>query len=703
MKKLILFLLLFSFALNLNSQTTREYSMMLEAKVESKPSPKITIMWNKNPKASRYEVWRTESAITKTTFLGTIDTSKLEYVDNDIKAGSIYEYNVRAITKYPGKSPALEVSAIGYITSSVGAEPSYNSGKVLLLIDKTMKESLKNEIARLIQDMKNEGMTVIEKYVPRSEKFNKDSVTFVKNIVLAEYAKDEINLSTIFILGRVPVPYSGDLNPDAHPDHKGAWPCDMYYGSMDESRWQDWQVTSSGTSRDENKNISGDGKFDLTTLPNDMNIQLQVGRVDMFNMPAFKDSETELLRKYLDKDHKYRIGETKPKKQALISDNFGVLGDYEAFASSGWRGFPLLVGKDNVTTGTWFDKLGTDSYLAAYGCGGGSYSSCSGLGTTTDFTTKPVNAVFILMFGSYFGDWDSQNNILRAPLASQPNALTCAWDGRPNWFMNDFAFGETIGSEANKAMNNNGSSYAYVLLRQFQGTDYTQGGSGPGAVNNGMNRKVHIALMGDPTLRLNEFSNVIVPTNLSIFQKGYKSIELNWSCLSGDVDYEFDIYRKTDPNSVFVKINSKPVITKTYIDNFNFAGDVQYMVRTRELQVSPSGSRYNYSLGATNTATLKDLTDVTEVNSNKLFSVTPTVVSNNCNITYTLPNENNINIDVLDVSGQIVKTLVNGMSFSGSINWDLNNASGNRVSPGVYFVRMNNSGNTSNQKIIVMP
>ncbi|MCX6145822.1 MAG: hypothetical protein NTW25_01020 [Candidatus Kapabacteria bacterium] len=33
----------------------------------------------------------------------------------------------------------------------------------------------------------------------------------------------------------------------------------------------------------------------------------------------------------------------------------------------------------------------------------------------------------------------------------------------------------------------------------------------------------------------------------------------------------------------------------------------------------------------------------------------------------------------------------------------MNNASGNRVSPGVYFVRMNNSGNTSNQKIIVMP
>lgn len=701
MKKLILFLLL-SFSCSLFSQTTREYSVMLESKTESTPSPKITIMWNKNPKASSYEIRRTDYTTTETKLLGKLDTSIVQYVDNEVTLGNIYVYELRAITSY-AKNPPLEVSATGYITTSVNAEPRFKAGKVLLLIDNTMKEPLKNEISRLIQDMKNEGMTVIPYYSPRSEKFTSDSVKKVKDFILKEYNKDPNNLNTIFILGRVPVPYSGNLNPDAHPDHKGAWPCDMYYGSMNEDQWNDWQVTSSGTSRDENKNVSGDGKFDLTVLPSGMDIQLQVGRVDMYNMPAFKDSETELLRKYLDKDHNYRTGITKPKKQALVADNFGVVGDYEAFASSGWRDFPLLVGKDNVTTGTWFDKLGTDSYLAAYGCGGGSYSSCGGIGVTGDFTTKPVNAVFTLLFGSYFGDWDSQNNFLRAPLASQPNALTCAWDGRPNWFMNDFAFGETIGSEALKAMNNTGFFYAYVVLRKFNGTDYTQGGTQDGAVNNGMNRLVHIALMGDPTLKINNYSNIIVPTNLSVNQKGYKFVQLNWECVGAGFDYEFDIYRTTDSNSVYEKVNTSPIKTTNFVDKFNFAGNVKYMVRKRELQSGPSGTRYTYSLGAFVNANLKDLTDVNDVTTNEELTVTPTVASTSCNIQYSLTNESDVRIEVLDVSGQIVKVLENGNSMNGSINWNLINSAGNRVSAGVYFVRMNNNGNTNNQKIIVMP
>jgi hypothetical protein len=34
-----------------------------------------------------------------------------------------------------------------------------------------------------------------------------------------------------------------------------------------------------------------------------------------------------------------------------------------------------------------------------------------------------------MVFGSYFGDWDSQDNFLRAPLAS--GALTSAWADGP--------------------------------------------------------------------------------------------------------------------------------------------------------------------------------------------------------------------------------------------------------------------------------
>ena len=35
---------------------------------------------------------------------------------------------------------------------------------------------------------------------------------------------DPINTKAVYLLGRIPVPYSGFINPDSHPDHEGAWP-----------------------------------------------------------------------------------------------------------------------------------------------------------------------------------------------------------------------------------------------------------------------------------------------------------------------------------------------------------------------------------------------------------------------------------------------------------------------------------------------
>jgi hypothetical protein len=40
------------------------------------------------------------------------------------------------------------------------------------------------------------------------------------------------------LIGNVPVPYSGDLNPDGHSDHDGAWPTDTYYAEMN-GTWTD--------------------------------------------------------------------------------------------------------------------------------------------------------------------------------------------------------------------------------------------------------------------------------------------------------------------------------------------------------------------------------------------------------------------------------------------------------------------------------
>ena len=86
---------------------------------------------------------------------------------------------------------------------------------------------------------------------------------------------------------------------------------------------------------DRNKNVPGDGKFDQSAIPSAM--ELQVGRVDFFNMLAFAKNEIELTRQYLQKAHRFKMGEIEVRRRALIDDNFNQ--QFAAPAASGWRNF----------------------------------------------------------------------------------------------------------------------------------------------------------------------------------------------------------------------------------------------------------------------------------------------------------------------------------------------------------------------------
>ena len=114
-----------------------------------------------------------------------------------------------------------------------------------------------------------------------------------------------------------------------------------------------------------------------------------------------------------------------------------------------------------------------------------------GVATSGDFASRPSQAVFTMLFGSYFGDWDVADSFLRAPLAGHPDSLGLAsmWVGRPQWHLYSMALGETLGYGARVTQNNAGFSAG-------------------GYVVNHAGRGVHIALMGDPTLRLHPVAPV---------------------------------------------------------------------------------------------------------------------------------------------------------------------------------------------------
>lgn len=555
--KIALHLLILCCICSLNAQTVRDASVELSATVQSDP-PQITLYWTANTNAFEHIIFRKlKSGSAWNPTLATLSGSATSFTDTTVTPGVSYEYRVFRL--------AQTFSGHGYINAGINIPPIEHRGTLLLVIDDTMAEPLAAEIETLTNDLTGDGWYVREIIAPRTA-----SPAEIKSQIVAAYQMDPVHTRAVYLLGHVPVPYSGNFNLDGHPDHTGAWPADVYYGEMNGS-WTDASVSNVTANDPRNRNIPGDGKFDQTLIPND--VELQVGRVDFANMPAFATPETELLRNYLNKAHGYRHKMWSAEYRALIDDNFGYFGG-ETFASSGWKAAAPLVGIGNTTDGDYFSGMADESYLWSYGCGGGTYTSAGGIGTTANFAASDLQTVFTMLFGSYFGDWDSQNNFLRAPLA-QGRTLTNAWSGRPHWVFHHMGLGEPIGYSTRISQNNNGLYFASLGARY-----------------------VSIALMGDPALRNHVVAS---PGEITATLDGIQ-VDLEWKASADDEIMGYHVYRKAEGDQVFVRLHGAPVQEQSYTDHCLITpGTYHYMVRALKHENTPSGTYYNLSQGMMST------------------------------------------------------------------------------------------------------
>ncbi len=572
--------------LGLRSQTPKDCAVEVWANVQSNP-PAVTLSWISNTTTSSYSVARKpKSGSLWTPLVANLPGSTTQYIDNTVQNATLYDYRIiRTGNNYTG---------YGYICCGIEIPEVDSRGKLILLVANTHSTTLAPEIKRLQEDLEGDGWEVLTSYVSPTL-----AVTQVKSQIVATYNLDPLNTRALFLLGHVPVPYSGNINPDGHPDHLGAWPADTYYGELNGS-WTDISVNSTTISPARTQNVPGDGKFDQSVLPSAM--ELQVGRVDLWGMTSFSLTETQLLKNYLDKDHDYRKKVITVAKAGIIDDNFGYFSG-ETFASNGFKSFSSLVTPTNVVSADYFTSMtGGSGYQWSYGCGGGSYTSASGIGTTTDFASSNLQGFFTMLFGSYFGDWDVPNNFLRAPLC-QGRTLTSVWAGRPHWAFHHMGMGESIGYST-FVTQNNVSTYFYNYANTF----------------------VDIALMGDPTLR----NHVVAPvSNVVATKSGYNCV-ITWS-LSPEVNVSgYNIYMKNDTNSVYTRINQTPVSANSYTDFcLAYPGIYKYMVRAIKLENSPSGSYYNMSEGIADTAYNSSGIEVsaaftTTINSGVILNVTST-------------------------------------------------------------------------------
>ena len=538
---------------------TKDYAVLVSATVQSDPAT-ITLSWAQDSSAvpTSYEIARKLADVKTWTVLATLSGNETSYTDESALPNTKYEYQV--------KKAASGYTGYGYVMAGIEIPLREDRGKLILIVDRTHAADLTNELSRLQQDLTGDGWQVIRHDVNRD-----DTPVEVKTLIKADYDDDPDNVRSVFLFGHVPVPYSGDIVPDGHnPNHRGAWPADIYYADIDWT-WGDAVITSTNATDARQHNRPGDGKFDFSTAT--MLADLEVGRVDLANLPQFALSEKELLRQYLNKDHNFRHKLIAAAPRGLVTDFFGVFSG-SAFAATGWRNFAALFGATNVVESTnWHGTLATNSFLCTYGCGGGSFTSVDGVTTTPKLTANDPQAVFSFLFGSYFGDWDTTNNVMRAVLATPTYTLTSAWAGRPHWFVHHLGLGETIGHSTRLTqVNNNSASYKQI---------------NPGS------QQIHIALMGDPTLRLHPLAPPTAPNA----QAEGSQVSLSW-VESVEPVLGYHVYRAASETGPFTRVSPTLVTTNEFTDTGLTTGAYTYMIRGVRLEVSASGSYYNASQGA---------------------------------------------------------------------------------------------------------
>jgi len=608
---------------------SKDTAVLISAQVQSTPSAQITLTWPLDSNATGYRVYRkSKSDTTWGTPVATPGPAAIAYVETT-GYGAAKEYRIEKDVVVPHPTGTPEVyTAYGYIYAGVEVPPTLQRGKVILIVDSNLTTDLRWELVRLKADLIGDGWVVL-----RHDVMGTDTVSSIKSLIQADYLADPMQVRAVLLFGHVPVPYAGNLVPDGHvPDHRGAWPADVFYGDMDDVAtgcqandiWTDCIVntddnTFQGTPAppdQRNRNIPGDGRFDPSPsdyerIPSE--VELEIGRVDLYFLNAFAATETELLRNYLNKDHAFRhktmtILHDPNIQRGFIANTFDItVKDYD-FAASGWRNFAPFFGPANITVADpilypnyrW-DQIvedvyppshfGNQGHLWAFGSGFGTNSSAYHIFSTRRFADYPrVKAVFTMLYGSYFGDWDQFNDFLRAPLASD-YILTSSWSGRPHWFFHHMALGETIGYSARLTQNNQG------LYRSEPD---------PTAPDLYL-RNVHIALMGDPTLRMHvsappgHLLAEVIPIS-STFQ-----VRLTWNA-SPDANLGYVVERidDVDPfeciSADFFPLHSGYVTTTTFLDEHPFLanpwpGPSMYRVRAIQLITSGSGSYHNTSQG----------------------------------------------------------------------------------------------------------
>ncbi|MBU6180603.1 MAG: fibronectin type III domain-containing protein, partial [Verrucomicrobia bacterium] len=218
----------------------------------------MTLHWNASPyPVTDQTVSRRRAGTTGWEFTTALAPTALAWNDSSAANQTLYEYRVERVHSSP-----LGAVAEGWIWAGSEIPAVEDRGRIILAVDATMAVPLGPELHRLTTDLAGDGWEVVTTEISRNA-----TPIQTRDAIRGWYVLDPARTRAVLLLGRIPVPYSGQVCPDGHWDppprahHRGAWPADAFYGDMD-GVWTDSSVNYSLANVDgtRNHNVPGDGK-----------------------------------------------------------------------------------------------------------------------------------------------------------------------------------------------------------------------------------------------------------------------------------------------------------------------------------------------------------------------------------------------------------------------------------------------------------
>ena len=197
--------------------------------------------------------------------------------------------------------------------------------------------------------------------------------------------------------------------------------------------------------------------------------------------------------------------------------------------------------------------------------------------------------------------------------------------------------------------------------------------------------------------KLNPDGTVPVPTLLQNYSVSVEdgSIVISWELFSVPEDFEFSILRSSDLGPTPEPIAS-PLIER--------AGNIFTFV---DRSCEP-GLRYSYSVLIREDGICRTLFETEEVviPSGRviLYQNHPNPFNPKTSIGYYLPERSSVTLSIYNVSGELVRTLVNGVQEKGhhEARWDGRDERGRPMSSGVYFYTLKAHKRRITKKMVLL-